>query len=67
MAIDLACGPGSLSQRLLQRFPQARVIAVDVDPVLLALGRGALGTVGGRLRWVDADLASPDWAQALAG
>ncbi len=38
VALDLACGPGSLSQRLLARFPQARSVAVDMDPVMLALG-----------------------------
>ena len=63
--LDLACGPGSISQRLLHRFPAATVIAVDIDPVLLAIERGALGTVDGRLRWVQADLESPDWRAAL--
>lgn len=65
VALDLACGPGSISQRLLARFPDAHAIAADMDPVMLALGRGALGTVDGRLRWVEADLASPDWLEAL--
>ncbi len=65
VALDLACGPGSISQRLLARFPEARAVAVDMDPVMLALGRGALGTVDGRLRWVELDLAEPDWLAAL--
>lgn len=65
VALDLACGPGSISQRLLTRFPDAHVIAVDIDPVLLAIGRGALGTVDGRLHWIETDLASPDWMEAL--
>ena len=65
VALDLGCGPGSLSQRLLRRFADAQAIAVDLDPVLLAIGRGALGSVDGRLRWVAADLASPDWTDAL--
>jgi SAM-dependent methyltransferase len=65
VALDLACGPGSISQRLLARFPAARAIAVDVDPVMLAIGRGALGTVDGRLRWVEADLEAPGWLEEL--
>jgi SAM-dependent methyltransferase len=65
VALDLGCGPGSLSQRLLARLPAARAIAVDIDPILVAIGRGAIGTVGGRLRWIEADLASPDWLDAL--
>jgi trans-aconitate methyltransferase len=56
-AVDLCCGPGSISQRLLARFPAARCIAVDYDPALLALGQAALGDHGGRLRWVDHDLS----------
>jgi SAM-dependent methyltransferase len=65
VALDLACGPGSISRRLLARFPEARAIAVDIDPVMLAIGRGALGTVDGRLRWIGTDLASPGWLEAL--
>ena len=65
VALDLACGPGAISQRLLARFPHARVIAVDLDPVLLALGQGALGTMGGRLRWVEADITQEGLAERL--
>jgi SAM-dependent methyltransferase len=65
VALDLGCGPGSLSQRLLERFPRARGIAVDQDPVLLAMGQGALGDVGGRLRWVDTNLGEPAWRERV--
>ena len=65
-ALDLCCGPGSISQRLLARFPQAQGIAADIDPLLLALGRAALGDGGGRLRWVEVDLLkTTDLAAAL--
>lgn len=65
LALDLACGPGSISQRLLQRFPNARAIALDTDPVLLALGEGALGDLGGRLTWMKDDLTDPTWIDRL--
>jgi SAM-dependent methyltransferase len=65
VALDLGCGPGSISHRLLARFPAAQAIAVDIDPVMLAIGRGAIGTVDGRLRWIQADLDSADWLDAL--
>jgi SAM-dependent methyltransferase len=65
VALDMACGPGSISQRLLARFPAAQAIAVDIDPVMLAIGWGALGTVDGRLRWIEADLSSHEWLDAL--
>jgi SAM-dependent methyltransferase len=56
--VDLGSGPGSLARRVLERLPNARVTALDMDPVLLAIGRNALGDQGGRLRWLDADLRS---------
>ncbi|MFI5933806.1 class I SAM-dependent methyltransferase [Actinoplanes sp. NPDC051494] len=59
--LDLACGPGAISRRFLHRFPAGRVVALDVDPVLLAIGQDALGDRGGRLRWVRADLRDPSW------
>ncbi|MGP8076871.1 MAG: class I SAM-dependent methyltransferase [Thermoplasmata archaeon] len=64
-SLDLGSGPGSLSVRLLRRFPAARVIAVDYDPVTLAIGRGALGSQKGRLTWVDAKLGAPGWTDGL--
>ena len=65
VALDLACGPGSISQRRLSRFPQARSIAVDIDPVLLMLGQQTLGDMQGRLRWVEADISDPSWQTQL--
>jgi SAM-dependent methyltransferase len=65
LAVDLGCGPGSLARRLLDRFPGARCLAVDLDPVLLAMGQAVHGTIGGRLTWVDADLREADWAGRL--
>ena len=64
-ALDLGCGPGSLSARLLRRFPSARCVAVDYDPVALRVGQGALGSFGGRLRWVDAKLGRRGWTDHL--
>jgi SAM-dependent methyltransferase len=61
--LDLGCGPGSLSVRLLDRLPGATVVAVDADPVLLTLGREANAGRAG-LSWVDADLRA-DWPASL--
>jgi len=63
--LDLGSGPGSLSLRILQRFPRARCVAVDYDPVALRIGQGALGSYRGRLTWVDAKIGSPDWTDQL--
>lgn len=63
--LDLGSGPGSLSQRMLQRFPRFRCVAVDYDPVVLRIGQGALGTYGGRLAWVDAKIGRSGWTDLL--
>jgi trans-aconitate methyltransferase len=65
VAVDLASGPGAISQRLLNRFPQAQCLAVDYDPLLLTLGKAVLGDAAGRLRWVEADLRDPTWLTQL--
>jgi SAM-dependent methyltransferase len=59
--VDLASGPGGISTRVLDRFPKARAVAIDNDPVLLAIGRGAHGDRDGRLAWVEHDLRDPAW------
>jgi SAM-dependent methyltransferase len=64
VVIDLGCGPGSLAVRLLDRLPAASVVAVDADPLLLALGRAVYGATTG-LRFVDLDLRQPGWSAAL--
>ena len=64
LVLDLGCGPGSLAARLLDRIPAAAVVAVDSDPLLLALGEAAYGTRPG-LRFADADLRTPGWPAAL--
>ncbi|MER7008897.1 class I SAM-dependent methyltransferase [Dactylosporangium sp. NPDC000555] len=64
-ALDLGCGPGSLSQRILAAHPAATAIAVDADPLLMELGRHALSDYADRLRWVDADLRDPRWHESL--
>ncbi|MBT2412560.1 class I SAM-dependent methyltransferase [Streptomyces sp. ISL-12] len=62
--LDLACGTGSITARLLARFPEATSTGVDLDPALLAI---AEGTFAGdeRVSLVTADLKDPAWASGL--
>lgn len=64
LVLDLGCGPGSLSARMLDRLPEAEVVGVDADPLLLGLAAAAYGHRAG-LRLVDADLRRPGWTDAL--
>ena len=65
VVLDLCCGPGSLTARVVDRVPGATVVALDNDPVLMLLGRRAYGDLDGRLYWAEADLRSPDWTAAV--
>ncbi|MDG4858178.1 class I SAM-dependent methyltransferase [Streptomyces sp. T-3] len=62
--LDLACGTGSITDRLLQRFPNATSTGVDLDPALLTI---AEGTFAGddRVTFVTADLKDPRWTAGL--
>ncbi|MET9806960.1 class I SAM-dependent methyltransferase [Streptomyces halstedii] len=62
--LDLACGTGSITDRLLRRFPDATSTGVDLDPALLAI---ACGTFEGddRVTFVTADLKDPAWTERL--
>ncbi|MFF4896784.1 class I SAM-dependent methyltransferase [Streptomyces sp. NPDC001068] len=62
--LDLACGTGTVTARLLSRLPAAESVGVDLDPALLAI---AEGTFAGdeRATFVTADLKDPDWRTKL--
>jgi SAM-dependent methyltransferase len=64
LVLDLGCGPGSLSVRLLDRLPHATVIGIDADPVSLTLAQAAYSGRAG-LRLVDLDLRVPGWSARL--
>jgi SAM-dependent methyltransferase len=58
---DLGCGPGSLTARLAGLLPEAEIVAVDMDPLLLELARTRhadaaryVETVIGEVGWTDA-------------
>ncbi|MCQ4080325.1 methyltransferase domain-containing protein [Streptomyces sp. RB6PN25] len=62
--LDLACGTGSISARVLRRFPDARVTGVDLDPALLTIARGYFEG-DDRITFVTADLQDAKWTQRL--
>ncbi|MFK0157799.1 class I SAM-dependent methyltransferase [Streptomyces sp. NPDC090499] len=62
--LDLACGTGTVTARLLARFPDAVSTGVDLDPALLAIAEGTFAG-DGRVTLVTADLKDPDWTARL--
>ncbi|GHG37748.1 class I SAM-dependent methyltransferase [Streptomyces zaomyceticus] len=62
--LDLACGTGSITDRLLKRFPESTATGVDLDPALLAIAEGYFAG-DERVTFVTADLKDPAWAARL--
>ncbi|MFI8994444.1 class I SAM-dependent methyltransferase [Streptomyces sp. NPDC053542] len=62
--LDLACGTGSITDRLLKRLPGALSTGVDLDPALLAIAEGYFADER-RVEFVRADLKDPAWPAKL--
>ncbi|MBT2427274.1 class I SAM-dependent methyltransferase [Streptomyces sp. ISL-112] len=62
LLLDLGCGPGSLAARLDARFPNAEIVAADMDPVLLELGRTHHADAA---RYVDTVIGADGWTDTL--
>ncbi|MEV6651425.1 class I SAM-dependent methyltransferase [Streptomyces sp. NPDC051219] len=62
--LDLACGTGSITDRLLKRFPKAVSTGVDLDPALLTIAQGYFAG-DERVTFVTADLKDPEWTRKL--
>lgn len=63
--LDLGCGTGSVAAHVLEAIPEVQVVAVDVDPTLLALARARCRRFGTRARFLETDLREAGWAGAL--
>ena len=50
--LELGCGPGALTARLVERYPRASVTAVDAAAEMLDVARERLGPAAERVRFV---------------
>jgi SAM-dependent methyltransferase len=64
--VDLGCGPGSLTIRLLEAFPDIQIIGIDVDPTLLPLAQLRTARFGEQIRFIQKDLRDPAWTNFLS-
>lgn len=62
--LELGCGTGRLSERMLRAFPEAELTALDLSPAMLEAARRRLGADAGRVRWIEAD--AERWVEAAA-
>jgi trans-aconitate 2-methyltransferase len=56
--LDAGCGSGRVTEELLSRLPQGRVVALDASPSMLNEARARLQHAGHRVRFVEADLST---------
>ena len=57
--LDAGCGSGRVTELLLERLPNGRVIAADAAPSMLVEARRRLERFGDRVTFVECDLGRP--------
>jgi trans-aconitate 2-methyltransferase len=57
--LDAGCGSGRVTEQLLERLPEGRVIAADAAPSMLVEARRRLERFGDRVAFVECDLGQP--------
>jgi trans-aconitate 2-methyltransferase len=57
--LDAGCGSGRVTERLVERLPRGRVIALDGSPSMIDAARERLARFGDRVDYVVADLGRP--------
>jgi trans-aconitate 2-methyltransferase len=57
--LDAGCGTGRVTERLLERLPDAACVALDASAQMLAEAGRRLARFGGRVTFVCADLRDP--------
>lgn len=64
--LDLGAGDGALSAVLLARYPTAEPVLVDFSPPMLNAAKERLAPLTTQPVFVNADLATPAWREAVA-
>ncbi len=55
--LELGCGTGELTKKLCERYPNARITALDYSPRMLAVCREKLKRFGNRVQLIEGDFA----------
>ena len=63
LLVDLCCGEGLVSRALLERFPRARVVAMDLSPAMLEQARATCAAFADRFETRPFDLADDAWRE----
>jgi tRNA (cmo5U34)-methyltransferase len=63
--IDLGAGAGAFAELVMEAHPESTCVLVDFSQPMIAAARQRLASKRDRWRYVEADLASPRWRDAL--
>jgi tRNA (cmo5U34)-methyltransferase len=64
---DVGAGHGTLTAVMLEAFPNAQAVCLDVNRTMIAAGEERLAPQAGRFRYVVADLTEPGWPATAPG
>src|SRR5205823_4424863 len=65
--LNVGAGPGHLDEILLERFQGAEAVLQDGSMAMLGAARKRLDRFEGRAEYVQANLETSDWTQAVKG
>lgn len=65
--LELGAGSGALTGLVLERYPGASVLALDLSPIMLEEARRRLAPYQERLELAEWDLETSDWPAEAAG
>ncbi|MEO6861729.1 MAG: class I SAM-dependent methyltransferase [Microcoleus sp.] len=60
--LELGCGTGELTLKVLQRYPSVEIVAVDYSPRMLDFARAKIEAAGYASRWTGIELDFGEWA-----
>ncbi|MBC1238435.1 trans-aconitate 2-methyltransferase [Nostoc sp. 2RC] len=60
--LELGCGTGEVSIKILERCPDAQVIALDYSPRMLEFAQDKITKAGYKKRWIGIEADFGDWA-----
>lgn len=60
--LELGCGTGEVSLKILNRCPDAQVIALDYSPRMLQFAQAKITAAGYQQRWIGIQADFGDWA-----
>lgn len=65
--LELGAGHGLLSGLVLEQFPNAQLLGLDLNRTMIEEGRRRLARFGPRVEYRECDLAEPDWPTGTNG